>query len=102
MRVHRKGLLFLLLLLFLLCVVVVVDGLGAQSFESLRGDLRDRDQRVELLLGVLLVVPPPRDPHAQAPRHAPDPAAPYIKWLTDCIANIVSLQYHFPNGIASI
>jgi len=48
---------------------------GAEAF---RGDLSNGDQRVELFLGVFLIIPLACDPDADAPRYTPDTTAPDV------------------------
>ena len=57
---------------------IVLDNLGAQTLEPLRGDLSDSDQREELLLGVFLIIPLACDPDADTPWDAADTTAPDV------------------------
>uniref|UniRef100_A0A0A9FFY1 60S ribosomal protein L31 n=1 Tax=Arundo donax TaxID=35708 RepID=A0A0A9FFY1_ARUDO len=57
-------------------LLVILDKLGTQTLQAFRRDLGNSDQRVELLLGIFLVVPLAGDPDTDTPWHAPDTTAP--------------------------
>ena len=59
-------------------LLVVLHKLGTQALQPFRGDLSNGDQRVELFLGVFLIIPLACDPDADAPRHTPDTTAPDV------------------------
>ena len=59
-------------------LLVVLHKLGTQALQPFRGDLSNGDQRVELFLGVFLIIPLACDPDTDAPRHIPDTTAPDV------------------------
>lgn len=59
-------------------LLVVLNKLCTQALKPLWGDLSNGDQRVELFLGVFLIVPLARDPDTDTPWHTPDTTAPNV------------------------
>lgn len=59
-------------------LLIILNDLGTQPLYPLRWDLSDGDERVELFLGVFILVPLASDADPDPPRNTADPPAPYL------------------------
>ena len=59
-------------------LILILNNLSSQTFETLRRNLSNCDQRVEFLLSVFLVVPLAGNSDTYSPRHTPDTTAPDV------------------------
>lgn len=57
-------------------LLIILNNLGSQTLETLCRDLSNCDQRVELLLGVLLIVSLASDSNTDSPWDTPDTIGP--------------------------